>query len=84
MATFFINIVSEDKDELIRAQNELIGVLFEIIKRLQANNTLDEEYFQIVAEGKGREEDRKRLDEILQKRQENSFFVSKLLEKLQI
>ena len=40
--------MSENKDELIKAQNELIGILFEIIKRLQANNDLDTEYFQII------------------------------------
>ncbi len=73
----------QDKDELIRAQNELIGILFEIIKRLQANNTLDEEYFEIVAGQRNHESAKKRLDEILEKRQENSKIVSKLLEKLQ-
>jgi hypothetical protein len=74
----------QNKDELIKAQNELIGVLFEIIKRLQANNNLDEEYFQIVAGEKYRGEDKKRLEEILAERQENSMVVSKLLEQLQI
>ena len=39
--------MSENKDELIKAQNELIGVLFEIIKRLQSNNDLDTEYFKL-------------------------------------
>ncbi len=73
----------QDKDEIIRAQNELIGVLFEIIKRLQANNTLDEEYFRIVSGEKEREVDKKRLEQILATRQENSNVVSKLLEKLQ-
>jgi hypothetical protein len=73
----------QNKDELIRAQNELIGVLFEIIKRLQANNTLDEEYFQIVSGGQDRDGDKKRLEQILAERQENSQVVSKLLEKLQ-
>jgi hypothetical protein len=74
----------QNKDEIIQAQSELIGVLFEIIKRLQANNTLDEEYFQIVSREKYRDEDKKRLEQILAERQENSMFVSKLLEKLQI
>jgi hypothetical protein len=74
----------QNKDELIRAQNELIGLLFEIIKRLQANNTLDEEYFGIAAAEQQHEADKKRLDEILTQRQENSKVVSKLLEKLQI
>ncbi len=73
----------QDKDELIRAQNELIGILFEIIKRLQANNTLDEEYFEIVSRQKNHDSDKKRLDEILEIRYENSKVVSKLLEKLQ-
>jgi hypothetical protein len=73
----------QSKDEMIRAQNELIGILFEIIKRLQANNTLDEEYFEIVSGERNHTSDKKRLDEILEKRQENSRVVSKLLEKLQ-
>lgn len=73
----------QEKDELLRAQNELIGVLFEIIKRLQTNNTLDEEYFQIIASDQVRDTDRKRLDEILTMRTENSKIVAKLLEKLQ-
>ena len=68
---------------MIRAQNELIGVLFEIIKRLQANNTLDEEYFQIVSSEPQRDVDKKRLEKILEERQENSRVVAKLLEKLQ-
>jgi hypothetical protein len=73
----------QEKDELIRAQNELIGVLFEIIKRLQANNTLDEEYFRIIASDSVRDADKKRLDEILSQRTENGKIVAKLLEKLQ-
>lgn len=75
--------VSSDKDELIRAQNELIGVLFEIIKRLQANNTLDEEYFQLVSSEKT-DIIQKRLDEILFQRADNSKTVAKLLEKLDL
>ena len=35
----------KNKDELIEAQKQVIGILFEIIKRLQANNDLDDEYF---------------------------------------
>ena len=35
-----------EKDELIDAQKQVIGILFEVIKRLQTNNDLDEEYFQ--------------------------------------
>ena len=50
--------MSENKDELIKAQNELIGILFEIIKRLQSNNELDTEYFQII--GKKNETENRR------------------------
>mgnify|MGYP001597212737 CR=1 FL=1 len=39
----------KSKDELIDAQKQVIGILFEVIKRLQANNDLDEEYFQIIS-----------------------------------
>ncbi len=77
------DVSEQEKDELIRAQNELIGVLFEIIKRLQANNTLDEEYFGIIANDTVRDADQKRLDEILAQRTENGKIVAKLLEKLQ-
>lgn len=77
------HVAEQEKDELIRAQNELIGVLFEIIKRLQANNTLDEEYFRIIASDQVRDADKKRLDEILSQRTENGKIVAKLLEKLQ-
>lgn len=75
--------VSSDKDDLIRAQNELTGVLFEIIKRLQANNALDEEYFQLMASEKT-DIIQKRLDEILSQRTDNSKTVAKLLEKLDV
>ncbi|MEM3144032.1 MAG: hydrolase [Candidatus Nitrosotenuis sp.] len=72
-----------NKDELIRAQNELIGVLFEIIKRLQANNDLDEEYFQLITSEQSKNINQSRLDEILTQRKENSQIVLKLLEKIQ-
>lgn len=74
----------QDKDELIRAQNELIGILFEIIKRLQSNNTLDEEYFQLVSAEQKSDIGKKRLDEIIELRAENSKIVAKLLEKLEV
>ena len=75
--------MSESKDELIKAQNELIGVLFEIIKRLQSNNELDTEYFQIVTKEKQSEADNARLNEISGKREENAKVVSRLLEKIE-
>ena len=71
------------KDELITAQNEVIGILFEVIKRLQANNDLDEEYFQII-ENKKRPINKKRLDEIMHERTENAKIVTKLLKKLEV
>jgi hypothetical protein len=75
--------ISDSKnDELVEAQKQVIGILFEVIKRLQANNDLDEEYFQIVESKKT--QNKKRLDEILSERQENSKIVSKLLKQLEI
>ncbi len=68
------------KDELIDAQKQVIGILFEVIKRLQANNDLDEEYFQII-EKDGKNETR--LKEILNERTENSKIVGRLLEQLE-
>ena len=72
------------KDELIKAQKEVIGILFEIIKRLQANNELDEEYFRLISNVKKSDINQKRLDEILKEREENGNIVTRLLEKLEI
>ena len=67
------------KDELIEAQKQVIGILFEVVKRLQTNNDLDEEYFQIINEkGKGY-----RIDEIQIEREENAKIVGRLLEQLE-
>ena len=74
----------KSKDELIKAQKEVIGILFEIIKRFQANNELDEEYFQLISNVKKREVDKKRLEDISKKREENGKIVTRLLEKLEI
>lgn len=71
------------KDELIATQNEVIGILFEVIKRLQANNDLDEEYFQIIENTK-RPINKKRLDEIMHGRTENAKIVTALLKKLEV
>ena len=70
------------KDELIEAQKHVIGILFEVIKRLQANNDLDEEYFNLVSDGKS--QNKQRLSEILVERTDNSKIVTRLLEKLEI
>jgi len=68
------------KDELIDAQKQIIGILFEIIKRLQTNNDLDEEYFQIIEKD---DKNESRLKEILNERTENSKIVGRLLEQLE-
>ena len=70
-----------EKDELIDAQKQVIGILFEVIKRLQTNNDLDEEYFQIITDSTKTE---KRIKEILDERNENSKIVGRLLEQLKI
>ena len=75
--------MSENNDELIRAQNELIGILFEIIKRLQSNNELDEEYFQIIKKDSRSDDDNSRLNDITNERDENAKIVSRLLEKIE-
>ena len=68
------------KDELIDAQKQIIGILFEVIKRLQANNDLDEEYFQIIAKDNKNET---RLKKIINERTENAKIVGRLLEQLE-
>lgn len=75
--------MSDEKDELIQAQKQVIGILFEVIKRLQTNNDLDEEYFQIISSNKTSSK-KHRLEEILQARQENSKIASRLLSQLEI
>ncbi len=72
----------KSKNELIEAQKQIIGILFEVIKRLQANNDLDDEYFQIISsEDKSKKE---RLEKILIEREENAKIVGRLLEQLEI
>jgi len=73
--------MSDSKDELIDAQKQVIGILFEVVKRLQANNDLDDEYFQIIA---NEEKNETRLKEILDERTENARIAGRLLEQLQI
>ena len=75
--------MSENKDDLIKAQNELIGVLFEIIKRLQSNNDLDTEYFQIMSKENRTEIENIRLDEITKERKDNAEVVSRLLKQIE-
>ena len=75
--------MSENKDELIKAQNELIGILFEIIKRLQSNNDLDTEYFQIIGKETRTKNENSRLDEITKERTDNAEIVSRLLKQIE-
>ena len=69
-----------EKDELIDVQKQVIGILFEVVKRLQANNDLDEEYFQIISNDTKNEI---RIKEIMGERTENAKIVGRLLEKLE-
>ena len=71
----------DEKDQLIDAQKQVIGILFEVIKRLQANNDLDEEYFQIISNDKT---DNSRIDQIMSERTENAKIVGRLLKQLEI
>ncbi|HEY4679965.1 MAG TPA: hydrolase [Nitrosarchaeum sp.] len=72
----------KSKDELIDAQKQVIGILFEVIKRLQANNDLDEEYFQIISSNDKTKN--QRLEKILDERKENAKIVGRLLEQLEV
>ena len=75
--------MSENKDDLIKAQNELIGILFEIIKRLQSNNDLDTEYFQIIGKEDRTENEDFRLSAITKERNDNAEVVSRLLKQIE-
>ena len=75
--------MSENQDELIKAQNELIGILFEIIKRLQSNNDLDTEYFQIIGKEEKTKNEDSRLSEITKERNDNAEVVSRLLKQIE-
>lgn len=73
-----------NKDELIGAQQKVIGILFEVVKRLQKNSDLDQEYFQLVESRADSDLKKKRLEAILKERQENGRIVTKLLKQLEI
>ena len=68
------------KDELIDAQKQVIGILFEVVKRLQTNNNLDDEYFQLIVK---ENKNGKKIEDIINQRKENSKIVSRLLEQLE-
>ena len=69
-----------ERDQLIDAQKQVIGILFEVIKRLQTNNDLDEEYFKIMQKD---DKNNKRIQDIINEREENSKIVGRLLEQLE-
>ncbi len=73
-------MVERSKDELIDAQKQVIGILFEVVKRLQANNDLDEEYFKLIL---NEEKNESRLKKIMDEREINSEIVGRLLEQLE-
>ena len=68
------------KDELIDAQKQVIGILFEVVKRLQANNDLDEEYFKLILND---EKNESRLKKIMDERTINAEIVGRLLKQLE-
>jgi len=70
-----------EKDQLIDAQKQVIGILFEVIKRLQTNNDLDGEYFEIMQKD---DKNNKRIQDIINEREENSKIVGRLLEQLKL
>ena len=76
--------MSENKDELIKAQNEVIGILFEVIKKLQENIDLQDEGVNLIIKSKddNLDENRIRLEQITEERNSNSEIVSRLLKKL--
>jgi hypothetical protein len=75
-------VSEKSNDELIEAQKQVIGILFEVIKRLQANNDLDEEYFQLISSDDKTKN--QKLEKILEQRKENASIVGRLLEQLEI
>jgi len=79
-----ISNLSEDNNDLVTAQNEVIGILFEVIKKLQKNIDLQDEGVQLIIKSKDEnlEENRHRLDEITKERNTNSEIISRLLKKL--
>jgi|TARA_B100000470_G_C19547998_1_gene283543 uncharacterized protein YwgA len=76
--------LSEDSDDLVKAQNEVIGILFEVVKRLQENIDLQDEGVHLILKSKDDdlEDNRTRLDEITEVRNRNSETISRLLKKL--
>ncbi len=79
-----ISNLSADNKDLVNAQNEVIGILFEVIKKLQKNIDLQDEGVQLIIKSKDDDldENRTRLNEITAERNKNSEVISRLLKKL--
>ena len=79
-----ISNLSADNKDLVNAQNEVIGILFEVIKKLQKNIDLQDEGVQLIIKSKddSLDENRARLNEITAERNKNSEVISRLLKKL--
>ena len=79
-----ISNLSADNKDLVNAQNEVIGILFEVIKKLQKNIDLQDEGVQLIIKSKddNLQENRTRLNEITAERNKNSEVISRLLKKL--
>ena len=79
-----ISNLSADNKDLVNAQNEVIGILFEVIKKLQKNIDLQDEGVQLIIKSKddNLDEIRTRLNEITAERNKNSEVISRLLKKL--
>lgn len=72
----------DGRDETIEAQKAVIGILFEVVKRLQANSDLDGEYMRIAASGRAADRG-ERLGEIAAERGENAEAAARLLRQLE-
>ena len=79
-----ISNLSADNKDLVNAQNEVIGILFEVIKKLQKNIDLQDEGVQLIIKSKddNLDENRTRLNDITAERNKNSEVISRLLKKL--
>ena len=79
-----ISNLSADNKDLVNAQNEVIGILFEVIKKLQKKIDLQDEGVQLIIKSKddNLDENRTRLNEITAERNKNSEVISRLLKKL--
>lgn len=73
---------ADGRDDVIEAQRAVIGILFEVVKRLQANSDLDEEYMRIIASGRAAERPA-RLEEIAAERKGNAEVAARLLRQLE-